>query len=111
MPESPSPPTIEPGGALALKLRKVRCEKKGRIACVTIENAEKENCLTEEVDHPRLFVAVLTGAGRKSFCAGSDLGRSVETVSKRSPEWNRRRVLEGPNLGGITKERASAASG
>src|SRR5262249_56154772 len=50
-----------------------------------------------------LSVAILTGAGRKSFCAGSALRWYVETISKRSPEWNRRRAHEGPNLGGITK--------
>lgn len=70
---------------MALKLRTVRYRKTGHIAYVTIDNAERENCLTEEVDHdlwtvwrdfrddPRLYVAILTGAGRKSFCAGSDL--------------------------------------
>jgi enoyl-CoA hydratase len=100
---------------MPLKLRKVRYEKKGHIAHVTIDNAEKENCLTEEVDRdlwdvwrdfrddPKLFVAILTGAGTKSFCAGSDLRYYVETISKKSPEWNRRRAAEGPNLGGITK--------
>lgn len=100
---------------MALKLKKVRYEKKGYIAFVTIDNAEKENCLTEEVDQdlwkvwydfrddPGLYVAILTGAGSKSFCAGSDLGHYVATVAHRSPEANRRRAYEGPNLGGITK--------
>jgi enoyl-CoA hydratase len=100
---------------VALRLRRVRYEKKGRIALVTIDNAARENCLTEEVDHdlwkvwadfrddPTLFVAILTGAGAKSFCAGSDLRDYVNRISKRSPEWNRRRAHAGPNLGGITK--------
>ncbi|MEK7714842.1 MAG: enoyl-CoA hydratase-related protein, partial [candidate division NC10 bacterium] len=100
---------------MALKLRKVRYQKKGHIAYVTIDNPEHENCLEERVDRdlwkvwrdfrddPKLYVAILTGAGQKSFCAGSDLRYYVETISKRSPEWNRRRALEGPNLGGITK--------
>lgn len=100
---------------MALKLRRVRYDKKGHIAYVTIDNAEKENCLTEEVDRelwkvwydfrddPRLYVAILTGAGSKSFCAGSDLGHYVGTVARASPEANRRRAYEGPNLGGITK--------
>src|SRR5438034_3901812 len=100
---------------VALRLRKVRYEKKGHIAFVTIDNAKHENCLEEQVDHdlwgvwrdfrddPKLYVAILTGAGTKSFCAGSDLRYYVETISKRSPERNRRRAHEGPNLGGITK--------
>lgn len=100
---------------MALRLRKVRYEKKGHIAYVTIDNAEKENCLTEEVDRdlwkvwydfrddPNLYVAILTGAGQKSFCSGSDLREYVARVARRSPEWNRRRAYEGPNLGGITK--------
>ena len=100
---------------MALRLRKVRYEKKGHIAFVTIDNAKHENCLEEQVDHdlwgvwrdfrddPKLYVAILTGAGTKSFCAGSDLRYYVETISKRSPERNRRRAHEGPNLGGITK--------
>lgn len=100
---------------MSLELSKVIYEKKGRIAYVTIDNAAKENCLTEEVDHdlwrvwydfrddPELYVAILRGAGDKSFCSGSDLAYYVENISKRTPEWNRRRALEGPNLGGITK--------
>lgn len=100
---------------MARKPGKVVYEKKGHIAYVTINNPEHENCLEESVDRalwdvwrdfrddPELYVAILTGAGDKSFCAGSDLRRYVETISKRSPEWNRRRAHEGPNLGGITK--------
>src|SRR5213080_5301495 len=101
--------------AVALKLRKVDYTKKGHLAYVTIRNAEHENCLAEEVDHdlwkvwhdfrddPGLYVAILTGEGTKSFCAGSDLRAYVERIANRSPEWNRRRAHEGPNLGGITK--------
>ena len=35
---------------MALKLRKVKYDKKGHIAYVTIDNAEHENCLEEVVD-------------------------------------------------------------
>ena len=100
---------------MALKLKNVIYEKKGRIAYVTIDNAAKENCITEQVDHDlwkvwydfrddaEVYVAILRGAGEKSFCAGADLARYIEDIAKRSPESNRRRALEGPNLGGITK--------
>ncbi len=33
---------------MALTLRKVRYEKKAEIAYVTIDNAEQENCLTQQ---------------------------------------------------------------
>lgn len=100
---------------MALSLSKVRYEKRDHIAYVTIDNAARENCLSEAVDQdlwavwqdfrddPVLYVAILTGAGNKSFCSGSDLQYYVEKVATQSPEWNRRRALEGPNLGGITK--------
>lgn len=100
---------------MALKLKKVLYKKREHIAYVTINNLEKENCLTEQVDRdlwavwrdfrddPKLYVAILTGAGTKSFCAGSDLKDYVRRVAQMSPEANRRRAYEGPNLGGITK--------
>ncbi|MFQ5924144.1 MAG: enoyl-CoA hydratase/isomerase family protein [Anaerolineales bacterium] len=100
---------------MALKLRKVSYKKRGHIAYVTINNSEKENCLTEQVDHdlwavwrdfsddPKMYVAILTGAGTKAFCAGSDLKDYVRRVAQMSPEALRRRAYEGPNLGGITK--------
>src|SRR5207248_1746784 len=99
---------------VALKLRKVQYEKKEHIAYVTIDNAKHENCLEEQVDQelwavwrdvrddPKLYVAILTGAGTRSFCAGADLRYYVEMMSKRSPEGNRRRAHGGPNLGGST---------
>ncbi|MFQ5947204.1 MAG: enoyl-CoA hydratase/isomerase family protein, partial [Anaerolineae bacterium] len=108
----PGQPTTTDYG---LGLKKVLYEKRAHIAYVTINNAERENCLTEEVDHDlwrvwddfrddrELYVAILTGAGRKAFCSGSDLRYYVEKLARQSPEWNRRRALEGPNLGGITK--------
>jgi enoyl-CoA hydratase/carnithine racemase len=60
---------------MRLSLKKVRYQKKGPIAYVTIDNAEHENVLEEQVDHdlwavwhdfrddPKLYVAILTGAG------------------------------------------------
>src|SRR5437879_12592540 len=98
---------------VALRLRKVRYEKKGHIAFVPIDNAKHENCLEEQVDHdlwggwrgfpddPKLYVAILTGAGTTSFCAGSDLRYYVETISTRSPERNRRRAHAAPPRAGI----------
>ncbi len=61
------------------------------IAIITINRPEQRNCLSREVREglfaawdrfekdPALRVAILTGAGDKSFCAGGDLKEMVET--------------------------------
>ncbi|MFC1893075.1 enoyl-CoA hydratase/isomerase family protein [Chloroflexota bacterium] len=63
-------------------------EKEGGIATITINRAEAMNALnfetTEELanvwldfrDDPQLLVAIVTGAGEKTFCAGLDLKES-----------------------------------
>jgi len=64
------------------------------IAIITINRPEQRNCLSREVRQglfaawerfekdPALRVAILTGAGEKSFCAGGDLKEMVETGMK-----------------------------
>ncbi|HEX9896764.1 MAG TPA: enoyl-CoA hydratase-related protein [Dehalococcoidales bacterium] len=59
--------------------------KEGRIAYITINNPEARNSLSAEVtmglqdayydfkDNNDLWVAILTGAGDKAFCAGADI--------------------------------------
>jgi len=61
------------------------------IVIITINRPEQRNCLSREVRQglfaawdrfekdPALRVAILTGAGEKSFCAGGDLKEMVET--------------------------------
>lgn len=61
------------------------------IAIITINRPEQRNCLSREVrealraawlrfeNDPALRIAILTGAGEKSFCAGGDLKEMVET--------------------------------
>lgn len=61
------------------------------IAVITINRPEQRNCLSREVREalreawlrfeadPALRIAILTGAGEKSFCAGGDLKEMVET--------------------------------
>ena len=61
------------------------------IAIITINRPEQRNCLNKEVreglfaawewfeNDPALRIAILTGAGDKSFCAGGDLKEMVET--------------------------------
>ncbi len=60
-------------------------EKKGPVAMITINRPEKMNVYNREVclllgdafidyrEDPDLFVAILTGAGDKAFCAGADM--------------------------------------
>lgn len=67
-------------------------EKQDRIAVMTINRPEKMNALTTDMlramdaafddfnEDPDLLVAVLTGAGDKSFCAGMDLGQALPAV-------------------------------
>jgi enoyl-CoA hydratase/carnithine racemase len=64
-------------------------EKRNKIAYVTINRPEKRNSLTSEVrrllgeawkevrDDPDVWIAILTGAGDQSFCAGGDLGENL----------------------------------
>ncbi len=61
------------------------------IAIITINRPEQRNCLNREVreglfaawewfeNDPAMRIAILTGAGDKSFCAGGDLKEMVET--------------------------------
>ena len=61
------------------------------IAIITINRPEQRNCLNREVreglfaawewfeNDPAMRIAILTGAGDKSFCAGGDLKEMVDT--------------------------------
>jgi len=60
-------------------------EKRGHVALITLNRPEKLNAYNAEVltleseiwadfrDDPDLYVAILTGAGERAFCAGADL--------------------------------------
>jgi len=68
-------------------------EKRGRIAIITINRPEAMNALTSEMlaaldatfddfnRDPDLWVAILTGAGDKAFCAGMDLKEAIPLVT------------------------------
>ena len=90
-------------------------EKRDGIAYLTFNRPEKRNAISPEVicrladawqDYAvddALRVAIITGAGDKSFSAGADLGRLTPLFSgARQPEdeWDRR-LLENPQLGQI----------
>src|SRR4030042_1548405 len=63
----------------------IKYEKDGKIAIITINRPEAFNALSMQVhkemiaalldfrDDPKLWVAIITGAGDKSFSAGQDI--------------------------------------
>ena len=65
---------------------RVRLDRDGALAVITIDRPEKLNALTlamyeqlgdafaEVRDDPRIGAAILTGAGERAFCVGADLG-------------------------------------
>ena len=69
-------------------------EKHGRIVVITINRPERRNALSFEAfgmlakawldfrDDPDLWVAVVTGAGDKAFCAGGDLKEFIPMVTE-----------------------------
>lgn len=69
-------------------------EKRGRIALITINRPERRNALNFEAfgllanawldfrDDPNLWVAIITGAGDKAFCAGGDLKEFIPMVTQ-----------------------------
>ncbi len=92
----------------------IEYEKRGNIAIITINRQDAMNALDPETnrelirtwidfrDNPELYIAILTGAGDKAFCAGADLKRVNEFYSL-SP-FQRREISERePALGGITR--------
>lgn len=94
-------------------MNKLHYEKRGRIACLTLNRPEQQNALDRET-HERLLqawrdfdaddgvdVAILTGNG-SAFCAGMDLKTFVPDVVGATPEA----IIElahGYGLGGITR--------
>jgi enoyl-CoA hydratase len=94
----------------------IRYEKhEGGVVLITIDNARKENCIDEQVHDdlcrawlafradPELSVAVLTGAGEKSFCAGWDIKGYARQTKGQEMETLRERASHGLGLGGITR--------
>ncbi|TNF17589.1 MAG: crotonase/enoyl-CoA hydratase family protein [Rhodobacteraceae bacterium] len=82
-------------------------EIRDAIALITLNRPERHNALTPEMicrlaeafdrfeADPALRVAVVTGAGQKSFCSGGDLERTLPLLSgARAPEdaWDQRLV-------------------
>ncbi len=89
----------------------VRYEKDGRIATITIDRADAHNAIDPETndgltqafaefrDDPEAWIAILTGAGERAFCAGADLKALIPALSEQA----RRGELTSFNFGGITR--------
>lgn len=89
-------------------------EKRDKIAIITINRPNKLNAIDPQTNQAmveawedfradkNLWVAILTGAGEKSFCAGADLEYMAQFVKLNSIERREQRE-ENPGLGGITR--------
>lgn len=90
-------------------------EKHGGVRLITIHRPEKMNSLdfeanNELIDAWRAFeqddaarVAVITGAGDQSFCAGADLKTYTQAFAQSAAPDFRRQFTNGPGFGGITR--------
>src|SRR3954468_7664725 len=87
-------------------------EKRGRLAVVTLNRPEVMNALHLEAhlelkdiwedfrDDPELWVAILTGAGERAFCAGNDLKATAGRTAAGTDVQGRAR----PPFGRITRD-------
>ncbi len=77
--------------------KQVIYEKKGHIAYITLNRMEQMNAINSAVrralteawvdfrDDPEIWIAILTGAGDKAFCAGGDLKELYRGYKQ--PDW------------------------
>lgn len=95
-------------------MSKVLYEKRDQIAYITLNRPEVHNAIDRETDDqlfeawnefnrdPDVRIAILTGAGDKSFCAGADLKSHIDPWINAGPELGRS-VLDRGFAGGITR--------
>ena len=93
----------------------IRYERHGRVRLITIDRPQKMNSLDFEANDRLVeawrefdadddaFVAVVTGAGDRAFCAGADLKTYTMAFARRPAPEFRRRFTNGPGFGGITR--------
>lgn len=93
----------------------ITTEMRDHVAIITIDRPEAMNALDYDLNQeligtfkafeadPHAYVAVLTGAGDKAFCAGADLkSYTLQYVTRSAAEF-RMDYTEGPGFGGITR--------
>ncbi len=93
----------------------IRTQIEGGVLTVTMDRPETRNALNAEM-RTRLIevwrdfavdddarVAILTGAGDKSFCAGADLKEIGEHYKSMTPIQRREKGESEPGLGGLTR--------
>jgi enoyl-CoA hydratase len=95
-------------------MSKVIYEKRDEIAYITLNRPEVHNCIDEETDDllfdawtdfrddPDIRLAIITGTGDTTFCAGADLKTHIDKWIDGGPEFGRK-VLERGFAGGITR--------
>jgi enoyl-CoA hydratase/carnithine racemase len=95
-------------------MAKVIYEKRGQIAYITLNRPEVHNAIDTETDEllfeawtdlrddPDVRIAILTGSGDKTFCAGADLKSHVDPWLNAGPELGRS-LLEKGFAGRITR--------
>ncbi|MBW2202469.1 MAG: enoyl-CoA hydratase/isomerase family protein [Deltaproteobacteria bacterium] len=86
-------------------MAKINIEREGHIVVITINRPEVHNSLDPEAlirlsdawkmvrDDNDIRVAVITGAGEKTFCAGGDLAKSIPLITgarKPEDEWDKK---------------------
>ena len=88
----------------------VDVEKRDRTLTVTINRPEALNALDPETrtglgevfeefrDDDDLWVAILTGAGEKAFCAGADIKKTIQPVLDESVWTKRKTFLRGRDI-------------
>ncbi|WP_188610900.1 enoyl-CoA hydratase/isomerase family protein [Chelatococcus reniformis] len=93
----------------------IQYDKHDAVRLITINRPDKMNSLDFAAndalveafrtfaEDPDARVAVVTGSGSKSFCAGADLKTyTMDFANRPAPEF-RRRYTDGPGFGGVTR--------
>lgn len=93
----------------------IKFETTGRIAILTISRPLVMNALDGETlaalnkawidfrDNPDLWVAIITGAGGKAFCAGEDIKSTARYHRTKTAIERKAKADTEPGLGGITR--------
>lgn len=93
----------------------VKTQIEDAVFVITLDRPEAHNALSEDMrkrlieawtdfrDNPELRVAILTGAGEKSFCAGADLKEIGAYYASMTPLERRECSEHEPGLGGLTR--------